>query len=188
MPRMRTALVAIAFSLFLGNAAHGEVAPADDAAFQASISKSAEEDKRWIEAWGTANLDSDAALERVALVCATAGERHGYWIVEKDATHRWELTFDVDSRTHACQKKPEAPPKWEARKAKTVDVYQGHVEGYEQTSYAIRAEHFVIVRDEESSGKPGAKPKIKDWDQIVKSKKKGALYQSPDSVRELGRR
>jgi hypothetical protein len=179
----RAALFIAVLSLTV--AAHAAPAPTDDAAaFRAAVEKSAAEDKRWIEAWGTANLDNDPALERVALLCSTEGERKGYWVVEKDASHRFELTFDVDSRTRACQKKPTEAPPWETRKAKTVDVYQGHVEGYEQTNYALRAGRFVIVREEEWSGKKGEKPKISDWDQLTKGKK-GAVYRSSDQAREL---
>jgi hypothetical protein len=182
MPRTPLALVVCCASSWLS--APVARAERDDAAaqFRAFVTKSAEEDKRWIDSWWAANLDSDPGLEHVAVLCSsgTGDDRHGYFIIEKDPTHRWELEFDVDSRTRACAKKPEGPPKWEERKHSRIDLYQGHNVGHEITSYALRLGKVVIVRDEDSDGK---KSKIVEWDQVVKSKK--GQYQVPERVRQL---
>jgi hypothetical protein len=163
--------------------AHAAFAADPDAAFQQAITKSAAEDKQYVESWWSANLDSDPALERVAVLCPLEKEDHkGYFVIEKDAAHRWEISFDFDSRTRACKGKPAAPPAFEKRKSGTVDWYQGHLQGYESTSYALRIGQPVIVR-EEMVEKKGGKPVIKDWDALTK--KKGAKYQSPESLRQL---
>jgi hypothetical protein len=157
---------------------------ARDAAFRGYVTKRAQGDKLWIDSWWAANLDTDPGVERVAILCAdevSGEERHAYVIFEKDATHRWELTIDVDKHTRACVKKPEHDPTWEERKLGRVEIYQGHNVGFEITAYALRQGRIVIVREEENDG---TGTKVNDWDQIVK-KKKGQPYQIPDRVREL---
>jgi len=176
---MRTSLIVVSL-LHVGVA----LAEDRDAAFRDIVGKYANENKQYVEAWWAANLDADPALERVAVVCPLDKEDHkGYFLIEKDASHRWELTFDFDSRTRACKGKPAEPPKWEQRKSTMIELYQGHLAGYEATSFALRVGQPVIVRDEVVE-KQGGKPDVKDWDQLVK-KKKAKSYQSPDSLRPL---
>jgi hypothetical protein len=155
-----------------------------DTEFRDFVSKEAQENQQYVESWWSANLDTDPDLEHVAVLCPNEKEDHkGYFLIEKDKTHRWEITFDFDSRTKACKGKPAAPPKLEQRKSGTVDLYQGHLQGYELTAYAIRVGQPVIVRDEILE-KEGGKPEIKDWDALIK-KKKVKNYQSPDGLRQL---
>ena len=173
--------IAIAL-LVLAGTARAEDA---DAAFQAFVNDYAKENNVFVESWWSANLDADPALERVAVVCPASKDAtpKGYFLVEKDAAHRWELTFDYDSRTKACQGKAGAPPAFEKRKTTTFALYQGHLQGYEETTYAIRVGQPVIVKDvllETEGGKPG----VTDWDHQVK-KTKGAKYQVPDNLRQL---
>ena len=164
--------------------ARGALAEPDDAkAFRDFVTKSAEEDKRWISEWYATNLDGDAAQERVAVLCSPpSDDPKGYFIIEKDPTHRWELTFDVDSRTRACKGKAGDAPKWESRKTNAIELYQGHLAGHESTSYALRLGQPVIVREEETDD-DAKKATVKDWDQLVKKKK--AKYQAPDRLRQL---
>lgn len=155
-----------------------------DQAFKDFVNGYAKENNAYVEAWWSANLDADPALERVAIVCPQDKNAtpKGYFLVEKDAAHRWELTFDYDSRTKACQSKPGAPPAFEKRKTTTFDLYQGHLAGYESTSYALRVGQPVVVKDVLLE-KVGGKPTVTDWDQLVK--KKGKRYQVPDNLRAL---
>jgi hypothetical protein len=155
-----------------------------ESAFRGYVTRRAQAEKLSIDSWWAANLDADSALERIAILCsedAAGEERHGYLIFEKDATHRWELTIDVDKKTQVCAKKSEHDPAWEERKLGRVDIHQGHHVGFETTGYALRQGKLVIVREEENDG---SATKVSDWDQIVK-KKKGQPYQVPDRVREL---
>jgi hypothetical protein len=173
---MRTAL---AF-LLLAGVAHAEDA---DAAFRDFVTKYAAENKQYVEAWWSANLDADPALEYVAVLCPeNKDDAKAYFLIEKDAAHRWELTFDYDSRTKACKGKPNAPPALEKRKTTTFELYQGHLQGYEATTYAIRVGQPVIVKDVLVETE-GGKPTVTDWDMLVK--KKGKKYQVPDNLRQL---
>jgi hypothetical protein len=158
----------------------------DDKAFQKFVTATATENTQWIEQWWVANLDADPAPERVALLCPKGAEDHkGAFVIEKDAAHRWEIPFDVDKRTKACTGKPGAEPKLETRKTTTVDLYQGHLNGYEIHSYALRVGQPVIVRQEQvvdSTVSP--KPVVVDWDLLIK-KKKEKNYQVPENLRQL---
>ena len=161
------------------------VARADeDQAFKDFVNGYAKENNVYVEAWWAANLDADPALERVAIVCPSNKDMtpKGYFLVEKDAAHRWELTFDYDSRTKACQGKAGAPPPFEKRKTTTFVLYQGHLQGYEETTYALRVGQPVIVKDVLLESE-GGKPVVTDWDLLVK--KKGKKYQVPDKLRQL---
>jgi hypothetical protein len=162
------------------------VAQADDAdaTFKEYVTKLASSESQYVESWWTANLDADPALERVAVLCPTDKEDHkGYFLIEKDPSHRWEITFDFDSRTKACKAKPAAPPTLEKRKTNTVDLYQGHLQGYELTAYALRIGQPVIVREEQVETE-GGKPTVTDWDALIK-KKKAKSYQVPETLRQL---
>jgi hypothetical protein len=179
---MRTLIVIAA--LGLASLARAEGAGDADKEFRDFITKAAAEQSMYVSEWWAANLDADPALERVAVLCPESKDDHkGTFLLEKDAGHRWEITFDFDSRTRACKAKPAAPPKWEQRKTTTVDWYQGHLAGYELISYAIRIGQPVIVREEEVETE-GGKPVVKDWDALVK-KKKAKNYLSPESLRQL---
>lgn len=176
-----TRILLLAASLLIGGAAYADDA---DAAFRDFVTKYAASNGRYVEQWWSANLDADKALERVAVTCSKGkDEKKGYFIIEKDAAHRWEIGFDVDSRTRACKADPGAPPKWEQRKSGVVELYQGHLQGYEATSYAIRVGQPVIVHEAQVE-KSGGKPVVKDWDKLVKSKK-GLSYQSPDTMQPI---
>ena len=154
-----------------------------DAAFRDFATKYAAENNQYVESWWSANLDQQPGLERVAVLCPTDKDgAKGSFLIEKDAEHRWELTFDFDSRTKACKGKPAAPPKLEERKTTTIDLYQGHNKGHEMTSYGIRIGKIVIVREETDTG--SGKTEVQDWDAAVK-KKKGTPYQIPEAVRSL---
>jgi hypothetical protein len=169
-------------SLLVASAAWAQDA---DAVFRDWATKSAASDGKYVEQWWSANLDADKALERVAVVCPSDANatKKGAFIIEKDATHRWEIAFDFDSKTKACSGKPAAPPTFEQRKSNVIELYQGHLQGHEITSYAIRVGQPVIVR-EVTVEKTGGKPQVKDWDQLVKSKK-AKSYQSPDTMQPL---
>ena len=151
------------------------------------ITKNATDENRYVEAWWEANLDTDAALERVAVLCdATGDDRKGYFIVEKDESHRWEISFDVDSRTKLCQAKPAAPPTWEHRSTGTIELRQGFRDGYQVWNYAIRVGLPVIVREEQlDNAAAGGKPAVKDWDLLIK-KRKEKNYEQPEHMRVLG--
>ena len=131
-------------SLLIVRSAHAED---PDKAFQDFARREATEDKRYVAEWYTANLDADAALERVAVLCtpADASDPKGFFLIEKDATHRWELTFDVDSHTRACKGKPAAEPAFEQRKTKVIELYQAHLQGFESTSFALRVGQLVLA-------------------------------------------
>jgi hypothetical protein len=155
-------------------------------AFQEFITTNAAQTDRYVEAWWEANLDADVGLERVALICdATGDDKKGYFIVEKDAAHRWEISFDVDSRTKACKAKPAAPPAWEHRAATTIELRQDFRDGYQVWNYAIRVGLPVIVREEQlDNAASGGKPAVKDWDLLIK-KKKEKNYEQPEHMRLL---
>jgi hypothetical protein len=172
--------IAIAL-LVLAGTARAEDA---DQAFKNFVDAYAKENNVFVEAWWSANLDTDPALERVAIVCPTNKDAtpKGYFLVEKDAAHRWELMFDYDSRTKACQGKAGAPPAFEKRKTTDFVLYQGHRVGYEETTYALRVGQPVIVKDVLLETE-GGKPVVTDWDLLVK--KKGKKYQVPDNLRQL---
>jgi hypothetical protein len=154
------------------------------AAFRDFTTKQAAEESSYVESWWSANLDADAALERVAVLCPLDKDgRKGVFLIEKDAGHRWELTFDFDSRTNLCKGKPKEPPKLDTRKSGTIDLRQGHLSGYELTSYAIRVGNIVVIREENVEA-DGAKPVVKDWDALIKKKKEKA-YQVPENLRSL---
>lgn len=157
-------------------------------AFQENVRRWTQEDGRYIEAWWEANLDADPKLERVALLCDTAGDdKKGVFLIEKDTAHRWELSFDVDARTKACQKKPDAPPPFEQRKSTTIALEQARHDGYTKTEYAIRVGQPVIVREEEvADASVDPKPVVKDWDLLIK-KKKEKNYQLPEGLRPVNR-
>jgi hypothetical protein len=154
--------------------------------FRDFITKNATDESRYIEAWWEANLDADPGLEHVALLCDVGGDdRKGYFIIEKDEAHRWEITFDVDSRTKACQTKPAAVPAFEHRTAGSVELRQGFRDGYQVWNYAIRVGLPVIVREEQlDNAAAGGKPAVKDWDLLIK-KKKEKNYEQPEHMRQL---
>jgi hypothetical protein len=156
-----------------------------DAAFRDFVMKSAASQDQYVEALWSANLDTEKGDEHAAVVCPNKPKENpkGYFIVEKDASHRWEISFDLDSKTHACKGKPASEPKLEHRAAGALELRQDHSEGHEETYYAIRAGQPVIVK-EVTVEKTGAKPVVKDWDQLVKTKK-AKSYQAPDTVQPL---
>lgn len=39
-------------------------------------------------------LDADASIESAAELCDPSGSTRGFWLIEKDASHRWALAFD----------------------------------------------------------------------------------------------
>ena len=153
-----------------------------DAAFQELASREAKDGNEYVSEWWSANLDNDPALEHVAVLCPNDKDDHkGYFLIDKDPTHRWELTFDFDSRTDKCKGKPATPPKMEQRKTNAIELRQDHLKGYEITWYALRVGQVVIVKEETSDG---GKPEVKDWDQLIK-KKKAKAYQAPENLRPL---
>jgi hypothetical protein len=172
-------------SVMVGMVLLSRLALADaDATFRDFVTRSAQEGSQYIESWYATNLDSDAALEHVAVLCPLEkGGSKGSFLIEKDAAHRWEITFDFDSRTKVCKGKPADQPKLEQRKSNMVELYQGHLQGYEIIYYALRVGQPVIVREDEVE-KDGGKVVVKNWDDLVK-KKKAKAYQSPESLRQI---
>jgi hypothetical protein len=68
---------------------------AGDSAFASWVQQVAQTEHLRVGAWASGQLDSDEAVERAALLCDPAGATRGFWIVEKDPTHRWAIAFQL---------------------------------------------------------------------------------------------
>lgn len=183
-PRLSPAISSLIVASSLGGWISTAFADDDpSAAFRAAVTKLAEAEHRSIESWWEANLDKDAQLERVAVLCDLEGaEQRGYFIVEKDASRRWEIPFSIDKgRTNACGgTAPAAQPTWERRTSTRIELRQNRRDGYSSTFFAIRGEQPCIVREEDVTTGKHKKTTVTDHE-----KSKSVLI--PDGMQPLKR-
>jgi len=182
---MRKLIVVFALSVLPSLAGAAESAAA--APFREIVTRWATEDQRYIEQWWEANLDADAKPERVAVLCDVSGQdKQGFFIIEKDAAHRWEITFDVDSKTSYCTSgAPKTPPTLEVRTTPSIELRQNRRDGHTSTFIALRINQPVIVREEEAND-ADKKPVVKDWDLAIK-KRQEKNYQVPEHTKAINR-
>ena len=148
----------------------GGAAPQD---FQAWVKEVAARRHQGVADWWLANVDEDATLERVALVCDPKGETADF-LVEKDATHRWDIVFSVDGLTApSCDTSQPPPATLERRKGPGGILYvQGHRGGYEEKRIGLRGGRWVVLAEAElNDARAGDRRKAIDWEARVKARR-----------------
>lgn len=89
-----------------------------DAQFQTRVGGQARAENLWVLEWGLANLDGDAALERVAKLCTVAPSRKVLYVFQDDTAPSaevwaWEVEEAGYEQVTVCPPQPKAPAPWQ---------------------------------------------------------------------------
>ena len=100
-------------------------------------------DEPWrIADWYSVNLDDEADLERVAVLCGT---HKGAFLVEK-GTRAWEIAFAIDEQTAPCDSVPDRVPVWMMRQEQSIKHQHGPTGHAFETWFALRRGVPAVIR------------------------------------------
>lgn len=120
-----------------------------DVRFRDWVSAFASRRKLSVQEWWSANLDDDAPLERVALLCSKEDEPNiARYIVEDEAPRRWLLTKDEqDSKGPRCDRGGWTPGIWRRAAEQSIDLSRWQHDEYDGLQIAIRGGEPVVVAE-----------------------------------------